>query len=175
MTRLRRRGGRTGFSSSIHSAKMQKAPDGAFLILAERAGFEPAVRYKRTLAFQASALSRSATSPNFLLFALAARSNSWRAFYASRAFRPWRSFRPRNWNFAKIVQRIQSFRDNNPLAVLQRLIRLCLVAIVPQVILAATTKTQQYTEPRGCNERCSDHAFFSRVTPACRMAARISS
>ena len=33
--------------------------------LAERAGFEPAVRYKRTLAFQASALSRSATSPNF--------------------------------------------------------------------------------------------------------------
>ena len=32
-------------------------------LLAERAGFEPAVRYKRTLAFQASALSRSATSP----------------------------------------------------------------------------------------------------------------
>ena len=31
--------------------------------MAERAGFEPAVRYKRTLAFQASALSRSATSP----------------------------------------------------------------------------------------------------------------
>ena len=31
--------------------------------VAERAGFEPAVRYKRTLAFQASALSLSATSP----------------------------------------------------------------------------------------------------------------
>ncbi len=31
--------------------------------MAERAGFEPAVRGYRTLAFQASALSRSATSP----------------------------------------------------------------------------------------------------------------
>ncbi len=31
--------------------------------MAEKAGFEPAVRYKRTLAFQASALSHSATSP----------------------------------------------------------------------------------------------------------------
>jgi hypothetical protein len=34
-------------------------------LLAEKAGFEPAVRYKRTLAFQASALNHSATSPNF--------------------------------------------------------------------------------------------------------------
>ena len=33
------------------------------ITMAERAGFEPAVRYKRTLAFQASALSHSATSP----------------------------------------------------------------------------------------------------------------
>ncbi len=38
-----------------------------FVFLAERAGFEPAVRYKRTLAFQASALSLSATSPKFRL------------------------------------------------------------------------------------------------------------
>ena len=36
--------------------------------VAERAGFEPAVRYKRTLAFQASALSHSATSPNFFYY-----------------------------------------------------------------------------------------------------------
>ena len=49
-----------------HSAGKQKGPArGPFHFLAERAGFEPAVRYKRTLAFQASALSRSATSPNF--------------------------------------------------------------------------------------------------------------
>ena len=34
-------------------------------ILAERAGFEPAVRSYRTLAFQASAFDRSATSPGF--------------------------------------------------------------------------------------------------------------
>ena len=34
--------------------------------MAEKAGFEPAVRYKRTLAFQASALNHSATSPTIL-------------------------------------------------------------------------------------------------------------
>jgi hypothetical protein len=34
--------------------------------LAERAGFEPAVRGYRTLAFQASAFDRSATSPSLL-------------------------------------------------------------------------------------------------------------
>ncbi len=33
--------------------------------LAERAGFEPAVRYKRTLTFQASAFNHSATSPYY--------------------------------------------------------------------------------------------------------------
>ena len=35
----------------------------AFIDVAERAGFEPAVRRYRTLAFQASAFDRSATSP----------------------------------------------------------------------------------------------------------------
>ena len=44
---------------------MQKAPNGAFHILAEREGFEPSVRYHRTLAFQASTLNHSAISPNF--------------------------------------------------------------------------------------------------------------
>ena len=39
---------------------------GYLLYLAEKAGFEPAVRYKRTLAFQASALNHSATSPAIL-------------------------------------------------------------------------------------------------------------
>jgi hypothetical protein len=37
--RLRRCSARTGFKSSPHSAKMQKAPDGAFHILAERGGW----------------------------------------------------------------------------------------------------------------------------------------
>ena len=38
--------------------------------MAERAGFEPAVRNYRTLAFQASAFNHSATSPyyNFRIF-----------------------------------------------------------------------------------------------------------
>jgi hypothetical protein len=49
-----------------HSARKTKGPvKGPLIFLAERAGFEPAVRYKRTLAFQASALSHSATSPKF--------------------------------------------------------------------------------------------------------------
>ncbi len=52
-------------SNSHALFQKRKAPFGAFDFLAERAGFEPAVRYKRTLAFQASALSHSATSPNF--------------------------------------------------------------------------------------------------------------
>ena len=38
--------------------------------MAERAGFEPAVRGYRTLAFQASAFDRSATSPGFCTVAL---------------------------------------------------------------------------------------------------------
>ena len=38
--------------------------------MAERAGFEPAVRGYRTLAFQASAFDRSATSPEFCTAAL---------------------------------------------------------------------------------------------------------
>ena len=38
--------------------------------LAERGGFEPPVRYHRTLAFQASTLNHSATSPNFQFFKL---------------------------------------------------------------------------------------------------------
>ena len=38
--------------------------------MAEKAGFEPAVRYKRTLAFQASALNHSATSPNVISWVL---------------------------------------------------------------------------------------------------------
>ena len=38
---------------------------GQFLSLAERGGFEPPVRYHRTLAFQASTLNHSATSPIF--------------------------------------------------------------------------------------------------------------
>ena len=59
--------GRTGFSSSTTLVEKSKmGPQGPhFEFLAERAGFEPAVRYKRTLAFQASALSHSATSPHF--------------------------------------------------------------------------------------------------------------
>ena len=48
-----------------HSARKTKGPiKGPLIFLAEKAGFEPAVRYKRTLAFQASALNHSATSPD---------------------------------------------------------------------------------------------------------------
>tara|TARA_B100000609_G_scaffold167222_1_gene140372 strand:- start:148 stop:450 length:303 start_codon:yes stop_codon:yes gene_type:complete len=36
--------------------------------LAEREGFEPSVRYYRTLAFQASALNHSAISPDIMIF-----------------------------------------------------------------------------------------------------------
>ena len=55
---------RPGFSSSTTLGEKNKRPlKGPLIFLAEKAGFEPAVRYKRTLAFQASALSRSATSP----------------------------------------------------------------------------------------------------------------
>ena len=36
--------------------------------LAEREGFEPSVRYYRTLAFQASALNHSAISPGIRIF-----------------------------------------------------------------------------------------------------------
>ena len=47
---------------------------GALDFLAEKGGFEPPVRYKRTLAFQASALSHSATSPNSVISRLSAHS-----------------------------------------------------------------------------------------------------
>ena len=66
---LRRCSARTGFEipSPRRPGKTKKGPvRGPFVFLAEKAGFEPAVRYKRTLAFQASALSHSATSPNFV-------------------------------------------------------------------------------------------------------------
>ena len=48
-----------------HSAKMQKAPEGAFDILAERVGFEPTKGYKPLLVFKTSAFDHSATSPVF--------------------------------------------------------------------------------------------------------------
>ena len=55
-----------GSKAQTLSARKTKGPmKGPLIFLAEKAGFEPAVRYKRTLAFQASALSHSATSPNF--------------------------------------------------------------------------------------------------------------
>ena len=38
------------------------------ITLAEREGFEPSVRYYRTLAFQASALNHSAISPDIRIF-----------------------------------------------------------------------------------------------------------
>ncbi len=61
--RLRRCLSRTGFDIPCPLPKT-KGPFGAFVFLAERAGFEPAVRGYRTLAFQASALNHSATSPS---------------------------------------------------------------------------------------------------------------
>ena len=69
-----------------HSAmKNEKGPQrGPFVFLAERGGFEPPVRYKRTLAFQASALSHSATSPNFQL-PVGIDSNRLRAILTLRA------------------------------------------------------------------------------------------
>ncbi len=52
-------------SSSTSLGKNAKGPKkGPFDILAEREGFEPSVRYHRTLAFQASTLNHSAISPN---------------------------------------------------------------------------------------------------------------
>ena len=54
---------RARISSSIHSAKMQKAPDGAFLFLAERVGFEPTVRENRTPDFETGPFDHSGTSP----------------------------------------------------------------------------------------------------------------
>ena len=64
--------GRTGFESPYPLGRKTKGPvKGPLIFLAERAGFEPAVRYKRTLAFQASALSHSATSPIFDLYVVA--------------------------------------------------------------------------------------------------------
>tara|TARA_Y100000768_G_scaffold157060_1_gene117208 strand:+ start:1875 stop:2183 length:309 start_codon:yes stop_codon:yes gene_type:complete len=39
-----------------------------FKSVAEREGFEPSVRYYRTLAFQASALNHSAISPDIRIF-----------------------------------------------------------------------------------------------------------
>ena len=52
-----------GSKSQTLSAKMQKAPKGAFDILAERVGFEPTKGYKPLLVFKTSAFNRSATSP----------------------------------------------------------------------------------------------------------------
>lgn len=42
---------------------MKKPPEGGFKLLAEEAGFEPAVGYKPTHAFQACDLNRSSTLP----------------------------------------------------------------------------------------------------------------
>ena len=61
--RLRRCTSRTGFSFSTRSAIMQKAPDGAFCILAERVGFEPTVRGYRTPDFESGSFDHSDTSP----------------------------------------------------------------------------------------------------------------
>ena len=59
---------RTGLSSRTLYWKYKTGPQGPrFIFLAERAGFEPAVRYHRTLAFQASTLNHSATSPDTIL------------------------------------------------------------------------------------------------------------
>ena len=50
-----------------HSArKTKRAARALSIFLAERGGFEPPVRYHRTLAFQASTLNHSATSPFYL-------------------------------------------------------------------------------------------------------------
>ena len=56
-----------GSKAQSPSAKMQKAPEGAFLILAERVGFEPTVRENRTLDFESSSFDHSDTSPGSLL------------------------------------------------------------------------------------------------------------
>ena len=63
--RLRRCLSQTGLKSRLRSGQNTKeGPDGAFFVfLAEREGFEPSVRYHRTLAFQASTLNHSAISP----------------------------------------------------------------------------------------------------------------
>lgn len=51
--------------------------------MAEKAGFEPAVRYYRTHAFQACTFSRSVTSPFAALFRAAAKDKPvlWREQY----------------------------------------------------------------------------------------------
>ena len=56
-------------SSMLNLAKIgnigvKKPPEGGFKQLAEEAGFEPAVGYKPTHAFQACDLNRSSTLPN---------------------------------------------------------------------------------------------------------------
>ena len=69
-----------------YSARKTKGPmKGPLIFLAEKAGFEPAVRYKRTLAFQASALSHSATSPDLSISCRSIRSAANRCMANPRA------------------------------------------------------------------------------------------
>ena len=63
--RLRRCLSRTGFECPYPLAKT-KGPDGAFVFLAERVGFEPTVRKNRTLDFESSSFDHSDTSPHSL-------------------------------------------------------------------------------------------------------------
>ena len=52
--------------AKIGEIGVKKPPEGGFKLLAEEAGFEPAVGYKPTHAFQACDLNRSSTLPNNL-------------------------------------------------------------------------------------------------------------
>ena len=52
-----------GSKAHTLSAKIQKAPNGAFRILAERVGFEPTVRENRTPDFESGPFDHSGTSP----------------------------------------------------------------------------------------------------------------
>jgi hypothetical protein len=70
-----------GFSSNLPTPENKKAPDGAFVFLAEREGFEPSKGYSPLLVFKTSAFNRSATSPEdaraYLIVYITKRANDY--------------------------------------------------------------------------------------------------